>query len=426
MKILFDKTSVYGHGEVYVAVDGKYITYIGAERPEGRFDRVVDTKDKMLFPGLYNCHTHSAMQFLRGYGEDLPLDRWLHERIFPAEDRLTEDIVYLSSKFAIAEMLKNGICSFSDMYYFCDQTARAVGETGIKANISRSIVSFDDTEDHSGNIRFKESADLFEKYHNTFDERLKVEFSLHAEYTNVPSMAKYCAEYAKGKDIAFQIHLSESEKEHIECIARHGMTPTEFFADCGIMDSPVSFAHCVWVTDSDIDLLKKHNSTAVHNPASNLKLGSGVMPLSKMLAKGLNVALGTDSAASNNTLDIMKEMYLAAILQKGVDRDPALIKAESIVELATVNGAKCQNRNDCGMIKVGKKADIIMINTDSINNIPTFSPTYTLVYSANSSDVCLNMVDGQILYENGEFLTLDSEKLKYDMKKLRKNFFESL
>ncbi len=423
MKILFDKAEVLGLGECYIAVEGEYISYIGKDKPMGDFDRVIDTKNKLVCPGLYNCHTHSAMQFLRGYGEDLPLDRWLNEKIFPAEDRLTENIVYSSSKFAVAEMIKNGICSFSDMYYFCDKTAEAVGETGIKANISRSIVSFDPSSDHANDYRFLESAELFEKYHNTFGGRLKVDFSLHAEYTNVESMARFCADYAREKGIAFQIHLSETEKEHNECMARHGVTPTEFFEKTGVLDSQVSFAHCVWVTERDMDILKSHNSTVVHNPASNLKLGSGIMPLSKMLGKGINVTLGTDSSASNNTLDILKEIYLAAILQKGTDRDPSSIKAEQIVKLATANGALSQNRHDCGELAVGKKADIIMLDLDSVNNIPMFSPVYTLVYSANSSDVCFNMVDGRVLYENGEYKTLDIDKVKYDMKTLRKSFF---
>lgn len=424
MKILFEKTAALGHGDCYIVVEDEYITYIGKERPNGNYDRIIDTKGKLIAPGFFNCHTHSAMQFLRGYGEDLPLDRWLNERIFSAEEKLTPEIVYSCSEFAIAEMIKNGICSFSDMYYFCDQTAEAVGKTGIKANISRSIVSFDNNADHTQDSRFAESVELYEKYNDTFNGRLKVDFSLHAEYTNVPTMTEFCANYARGKGISFHIHLSETEKEHNECIARHGVTPTAFFEKYGILDSKTSFAHCVWVTDEDIEILKNHGASAIHNPASNLKLGSGVMPLSKMLKAGLNVALGTDSSASNNTLDILKEIYLAAILQKGIDRDPSSIRAEEIIKLATVNGAIAQGREKCGELKVGNKADIIMLDLDTVNNIPSYSPIYTLVYSANSSDVCFNMVDGKILYENGEFKTLDIEKIKYNMKAIAKPFSE--
>ncbi len=423
MKILFDKTKVLGSGEAYIAVEDNYITYIGKDRPDTQFDRVIDTKNKLVIPGLYNCHTHSAMQFMRGYGEDMPLDRWLNDKIFPAEDRLTPETVYLSSKFAIAEMIRNGIVSFSDMYYFCEQTAECVGETGIKANISRSIVSFDENADHKNDARFIESKQLFENWNGRFDGRLKVDMSLHAEYTNVEKMCRVCADYAKQKMASFHIHLSETEKEHNECIKRHGKTPLEFFESTGALEVPTNFAHCVWVSESDMDLMKKYNCTVTHNPASNLKLGSGVMPLSKMLEKGINVALGTDSSASNNTLDIIKEMYLAAILQKGTDRDPSKIKAESIVKLATVNGALSQGRKKCGELKVGNHADIVMLDLDAINNIPMFDPTYALVYSANASNVCFNMVDGKVLYENGEFMTVDIENLKYDMKKLKENYF---
>ena len=171
-----------------------------------------------------------------------------------------------------------------------------------------------------------------------------------------------------------------------------------------------------------MDILKRYNSNVVHNPVSNLKLGSGVMPLSKMLKKGINVSLGTDSSASNNTLDILKEINFAALLQKGTDRDPSSVKAEEIIKLATENGAICQNRADCGKLEVGKKADIIMLDVDNINNIPSYSPVYTVIYSANSSDVCFTMVDGKILYENKEFTTLDIDKLKHDMREIQKQF----
>ncbi len=423
MKILFDKAEVLGLGKKYIAVENDIISYIGDKKPEGHFDRIIDTKNKLVSPGLYNCHTHTAMQFLRGFGEDLPLDRWLNEKIFPAEERLTGEIVYTSSMAAIAEMIRNGICSFSDMYYFCDRTADAVGQTGIKANISRSVVAFDNNADHSRDYRFLESKELYEKYHNSFNERVKIDFSIHAEYTNVRTMVEFCAEYAKKNDIALQIHLSETQKEHNDCIARYNMTPTEFFEATGVLDCNTSFAHCVWVTEKDMDIIKKHGATVVHNPTSNLKLGSGIMKLSTMLDKGINVTLGTDSSSSNNTLDVMKEMNLSALLQKGIDLDPSSVKAEQIIKLATANGALCQKRENCGSIALGNKADIIMLDMDTINNIPSFSPVYSFLYSANSSNICFNMVDGCILYENGEYKTLDIEKVKSDMKQLKKDFF---
>lgn len=423
MKILFDKTKIAGQQDAYIVTEGEYITYVGNEKPSGKFDRTIDTKNKLVIPGLYNCHTHAAMQLFRGYGEDMPLDDWLNKKIFPAEERLTGKSVYTASLFAIAEMIKNGIVSFSDMYYFCESTVKAVAESGIKANISRSLVSFDPYCDFSSDTRYKEAIDLAKRYHNTSNGRIKTDMSLHAEYTNVEGMCRTCADFAKENGLGIHIHLSETEKEHNECIARHGKTPAEFFLDTGVFDVPAAAAHCVWVTDGDIDIMKEHGVTAVHNPASNLKLGSGVMRLSYMLEKGLNVALGTDSSASNNTLDILKEMYLASILQKGIERDPSLCRADEILRLATLNGAKCQNRADCGELKPGKKADIVMLDMDEINNIPSYDPIYTLVYSASSSNVCFNMVDGSILYENGQYSTLDIEKIKYDMKNTVSGYF---
>lgn len=417
MAILFKNVNTVEKKNIYVAVDGMYITHVGNDRPVGEFVREIDCKDKLMLPGLYNCHTHAAMTLFRGYGEDMPLMEWLNNRIFPAEDLLTDHAVYTASRFAIAEMLKNGIVSFSDMYFFCENTVRAAAEIGIKANISRSCVSFDPEIDMSRDSRFAESKKLFCDWNGAADGRILIDMALHAEYTNVEKACRAIAEYTSDVGTRLHIHMSETENEHNECMERHnGMTPAEFFDFCGCFDVPVIAAHCVWVSDSDIALMRRKNVTAVHNPVSNLKLGSGVMPLRKMLDAGVNTALGTDGAASNNTLDILKEMYVASILQKGISRDPAGVKATSIIAMATENGAKAQGRDDCGSIEVGKKADIILVSLDEFNNIPYYDLVYTAVYSASASNVVMTMVDGNVLYENGEFTTIDAEKLKYDMR----------
>lgn len=422
MKVLFDRPFVLGQGEKYVAVDGESIAYIGEARPEGEFERVISCRDKLMIPGLYNCHSHAAMTLFRGYGEDMPLDRWLNERIFPAEDRLTNESVYVASKLAIAEMIKNGIVSFSDMYFFCDMTARAVKETGIKANLSRCIVSFDD--DWEKNERIDEAKKLFRECHNTCGGRLRIDLSLHAEYTNTAIVSNRVAKIAKELGASVQLHLSETEKEHRECIARNGKTPTAFFRDCGVLDSPVTAAHCVWVDNDDMDILAKYGVSVAHNPVSNLKLGSGVMPLSQMLGRGINVTLGTDGTASNNTLDILKEMYICAILHKGVSRDPEITRVNDIIKMATANGAAAQGREKCGIIERGYRADIVLVDMNAINNIPVYDMSYGLLYSANSSNVCMTMIDGAILYENGEFTSIDIEKLKADMRETCENYFK--
>lgn len=414
--------------EKYVVTDNEFIISVTDTRPDerdgGAYDRTIDCRGRLMLPGFYNAHSHAAMTLFRGYGEDMPLDRWLNEKIFPAEDRLTSEAVYTASLFACAEMIKNGIVSFSDMYFFCDRTIEAVERCRMKANISRSIVSFDEGEDPAKSSRFIESKELFEHYHLAGGGRIRVDMSLHAEYTNTKRMSRYLADYAKSVGAGIQIHLSETKKEHDECIARHGMTPTEFFEEAGVLDSPVTAAHCVWITDSDAEILARHNASIAHNPTSNLKLGSGVMDLSQAEAHGINVCLGTDGTASNNTLSILKELQLAAILHKGIKRAPEKHPAAEFIEMATRNGALSQGRQDAGRIESGFRADIILLSLDSVNNIPLYSPEHTVVYSAENSDVCLTMADGEILYENGEYKTIDIEKTIYDMRNACEHYFD--
>ena len=415
MKILFDRPLIMADTRKYVAVENDIITYIGDNKPDGEFDRIISGEHKMLMPGLYNCHTHIPMVLFRGYAEDLPLQEWLEKKIFPAEDKLNDELVYTSSKFAIAEMIKNGIVSFTDMYYFSDKIVEAAVECGTKGNIGRSLLSFDPNLKLKDDIRFHEAENLFKTYHKSADGRIKIDMSVHAEYTNLFDYVTEVAEYTKAIGANMHVHISETLFEHNGCIERHGMTPTEFFYKAGLFDSPTTAAHCVHLSDNDINIMSEKGVSVAHNPVSNLKLGSGVMRLPRMLDKGINVTFGTDGCASNNTQDILKEMYIAAILHKGVNLQPDIIPVNTIIKMATENGAKSQSRSDCGKIEAGYKADMILINMDDINMIPMYD-TESALYSINSSNVCMTMVDGKILYENGEFTTIDIEKLKYDMR----------
>lgn len=417
----------YGFGDKIVSViveNGKY-SYIGEAEPRIAVDEVIDGKGNLLIPAFYNTHCHAAMTLFRGYGEDLPLDRWLNEKIFPAEDRLTNKSVNVATKLAIAEMLANGIASFSDMYMFMDEVANAALETGIKANISRSIVSFAESDNIAKDSRFLESVQLVKDYDGAGDGRIKVDMSLHAEYTNTEQMSRFVAEYTKENNLGMQVHISETEKEHSECMERRGgRTPIEFFNDCGLLDSRTTAAHCVYLTDNDMDIIKEKNVSVAHNPVSNLKLGSGVMQLRKMLDKGINVTLGTDGVASNNNLDILKELQYAVLLGKGISRSPESVKAEEMFALATLNGAIAQGRFDCGSIKLGNKADAVLVNLDSVNNIPSYNLYTTIAYSAKSSDVLMTMVDGKVLYKDGEYKTIDIEKLKFEAKDVINHYFD--
>lgn len=428
MKILLKNATLlpeYGYGSktVNVLVEDRKITEITENTIKITADQTVDCQENLLMPGFYNAHCHAAMTLFRGYGEDLPLRRWLEERIFPAEDRLTSESVSVASRLAIAEMLRNGVVSFSDMYMFEEETAEAVLDTGIKANLSRCIVSFDPSADMKNDFRLQEALALAEKYHGRENERLKIDLSLHAEYTNVPHACEYVGKVAKDRGMLMQLHLSETEKEHCECIARHGKTPTAFFNDLGVFDAPTLAAHCVWVDDNDIAILAKKGVTAVHNPISNLKLGSGVMPLRRMLDAGVRVALGTDGVASNNRLDLLREYQTAAILHKGVSRDPASITARELLPLATKNGAMAQGRNDCGTLAVGSCADLILIDRHAIHNVPCYDEYAMLAYSAAASDVKMTMVDGRILYQNGEYTSIDEERLRFDFKNVLSHYF---
>ena len=415
----------YGNKQVHIIVKNKKIAEITENLPENTEKyEVVDCKGNLLIPAFYNAHCHAAMTLFRGYGEDLPLQRWLEERIFPAEEKLSFRSVYHATTLAIAEMLRAGIASFSDMYMFEDAVAEAAIATGIKANLSRSLVSFDPDGDISREPRMTEAIRLAEWYHKYDDGRILVDFSLHAEYTNVPKACEYVADIAKRFRTGMQIHLSETEKEHKECIGRWGKTPTEFFRDTGVLDVPTSAAHGVWLTDSDIAILAEKRASVIHNPVSNLKLGSGVLPLRKLLDAGVNIALGTDGVASNNRLDILRELQTASLIHKGVNRDPAIITAKELFPLATKNGSLAQGRSDCGRIKIGNRADLTLIDRYTLHNMPCYDEYAMLSYSAQSSDVIMTMVDGRILYRNGEYTFIDEERLRYECSHTFAHYFD--
>lgn len=424
MNLLFKNVSVIDEGaprrlrKADVAVADKTIAAVGKAPEDFSADRVIDGEKLLLLPGFYNAHCHSAMTLFRGYAEDMPLQKWLNERIFPTEAKLTHEAVYAGSLLACAEMIKNGVVSFTDMYDKCEDTLRAVAETGMKCNTSRAVMSFDGGDNIAGDFRTKEAIALAEEYNGACDGRIRVDMSLHAEYTNNAKSAEYIAKYAAEHGLRLHIHLSETETEHRECIARHGCTPLRFFERAGALEVPVTAAHCVYVTDDDIALMAEKGVTAVHNPSSNLKLGSGVMPLRKMLDAGVNVALGTDGASSNNALDLLFELRLAAILHKGIARRADETTAAELLPLLAENGARSQGRDDCGRLEAGTRADLVAINIDTPNASPLWDGPSLVCYAISSADVALTMADGRILYENGEYKTLDLERAIYGANKV--------
>ncbi|MDY2609871.1 MAG: amidohydrolase [Eubacteriales bacterium] len=428
MKTLFSNITLLDHDgtttpNAYLLVDGKIIKEISQVPPAVTPDRIIDGSGKVLMPAFYNLHTHAAMTLFRGYGEDLPLSRWLHERIFPAEDRLYDEAVYVASLVACAEMLRGGIASFSDMYFFCDQTANAVAQTGIKANISRAISCFDPDMTAERDVRFAQAKALHRTYHNACDGRIKIDMAIHAEYTATPAACRWVSEYAAQQGLLLHLHLSETQKEQQECIQRHGKTPAAFFHEIGAFQAKTIAAHCVHVTDADIEILRADDVTVVHNPVSNLKLGSGIMPVSKFLKAGVPIAIGTDGAASNNHLDLLREMNFAALLQKGRDGVCDMMQAKDFLHMATRAGALAQGREDCGILQQGARADLVLLDLRDIGCQPVYDVATAVVYAADTRCVQMTMVDGEVLYENGRYYTIDIASVQSRFSKIVTNYF---
>lgn len=394
----------------YVAVDGTTIEGVYDRRPDKVYTEEKDMKGHILMPGLVNDHTHTAMVLMRGLGSGKSLQSWL-EDMWAIEARMGEKEIRVGMELALLEMIRSGTTSFRDMYLIPTAVVDTIGTSGIKATISRCITCFNWDEDYDTFENAIGSKALFDEYDGAFDGRLRIDFAVHAEYTSNENIVRRYSEDAKKRGARMHIHLSETEKEQRECIERYGKTPAEWFDSLGLFDNPTSAAHSVHVTESDIALLGEKNVTVIHNPESNLKLGSGVAPVPDMRKAGINVSLGTDGAASNNNLDMFEEMHTASILHNGVRKDPTALKSRDIIEMATINGARSQGRFDTGSIEKGMKADIIALDLSSPHSVPLIDPFAQITYSMNSSDVSMTMVEGRILYENGEYYTLDRERI---------------
>ncbi|HHU18319.1 MAG: amidohydrolase [Anaerovoracaceae bacterium] len=410
---------------MYVGIKGEIIDYIGNVEPEIDYGESYDGQGKLLMSGFYNAHAHTPMTLLRGYGENLSLQDWLTKRIFPFENKLNGDSVYAGMLLGIAESLRFGIVSSTDMYYFCDDMAKAVLESGVKNNLSRGVVNF--TEDDIDLLPgFIETKHLFENYHNEGNGRLKVDVSLHAEYTSNPKTAEHLAKYAVQTGANIHVHVSETQFEHNECKKKYGMTPVQYLNNYGIFDTKATAAHCVWLENEDFDILADKGVTVASCPVSNLKLASGVCNVPLLLSKGVNVTIGTDSVSSNNSLNMIEEMKFFTVVNKGKQLDPTLITPVDALRAATIAGAKSQGREDCGKLAIGFKADLIVLDLSNANMYPVHNMVTNIVYSASGSDILLTMVDGKVLYKNGEYLTIDLEKAIYNAEKETKRILGEL
>lgn len=410
----------------YVLITDDRISYIGSEPPKGDHGREIDGKGKLLMSGFFNAHAHSPMTLMRGYGENMALQDWLTKKIFPFEDKLDGEAVYWATMLAMAESLRFGIVSTSDMYYFCDDMARAVIDSGAKNNISRSIanpmgIKVSELES------FDEMKRFYENFHNAADGRIKVDMSLHAEYTSNRETAEALADYARSlDDVHMHVHVSETKFEHEECIKRHGMTPAAYLAETGIFDVPTVAAHCVYSTDDDLEIFRRKGVTVATNPVSNMKLASGICNVQKVIDKGINLAIGTDSVASNNSLNFAEEIKTMAIGCKIASNDPTAVTPENALRAATYGGARAQGRTDSGLLKEGNRADLIVIDISGTNMHPVHNLINNLVYSSSGSDVIMTLADGKVLYEKGEYTTIDIEKTISQVEKATGRILERL
>ena len=394
-------------GELWT--DGDKISYIGetpAELPA--FEREIDVRGNLLMPSFKNAHTHSAMTFLRSFAEDVPLQTWLFEKVFPYEDRLTAEDVYAFGRLANLEYIASGTTAFFDMYFYPDSTVQAAIECGLRGVLCGSI---------NGSAKDVERLnDQFQKFRNVHP-RIGYRLGFHAEYTSDESLHRGVAELAHAEKQPVYTHISETKTEHEECIARHGASPAQYFESVGLWEYGGGGFHGVWFDAADRAVFQRNGLWMVSCPASNAKLASGIAPLREAFSEGVQVALGTDGAASNNALDMFREMYLGTVLQKLRHMDAAAVPAAALLRAATVGSAQAMGLTDCDIIAPGKQADLIEIDLHAPNLQPTHHIPESLVLNGDRSNVMLTMCAGKILYENGEyFIGVTPEEVLADTK----------
>ena len=387
-----------------ILIDDSMIVYAGKreDAPAFEADKTIDGKGALAMPGLCNMHTHTPMTLLRSIGSDLPLDRWLNDAIFPVEKHLTDEAVRAGTDLGIMEMLRYGTTSFNDMYMHMDMEAEAVRDSGMRALLGHGVVDFDEScSDLLPNIA------LIEKWNHAADDRIRVALAPHSEGATTQKVLKQIRDAAEKYKVPVHIHVSETKLDFDGSLERRGLTPPQYLDKLGLLDYPVLAAHCVWFTDEDIELFARKGAVILHNPISNLKLASGVAPIAKMLKAGCKVTIGTDGVASNNNLNLWEEIKLMPMLQKGTTLDPTVVSPAQTIAAATSIGASALGYENLGLLKEGYLADLILLDMSGAHMSPCNDLESNLVYSAQGSDVCMTMVHGKVLYQNGEYTTLD-------------------
>lgn len=403
-------------GELHT--DGNKISYVGAKKYGHKgFDCELDLNGNLIIPGFKNAHTHTAMTFLRSFADDLPLNEWLNNQVFPHEARLTDEAVYVFTQLGNMEYLTSGITSSFDMYMRLPSYVKACTDMGFRSVLCGSI------NDFGGTVRGIE-----EEYntYNSGSSLISYQLGFHAEYTTKLETLEGMAELSRKYKAPMFTHNSETANEVEGCKERHGMTPTQFFNKLGMFEYGGGGFHCVWFDERDMGIFREKNLWMVTNPASNLKLASGIAPICEMRRHGMkNFAIGTDGAASNNSLDMFKEMFLVTSLQKVKENDAAACPAFDVIEMATKGGALAMGLTDCDVLAEGKKADFAVIDLTQPNMQPLHNIAKNLVYAGSKSNVKITVVDGKILYQDGKFTTVDANEIYSRANKLVGEIFGS-
>ncbi|MDR1061400.1 MAG: amidohydrolase [Clostridiales bacterium] len=412
---------------VDIGIDGDRVAFVqksGSPLPPGfAAGRTIPGAGRLAIPGLVNAHCHAAMTLLRGYADDMELETWLFDRIFPAEAQLSGDDIYWGTMLGAAEMIKNGVTCFNDMYLKMDSVAEAILGSGIRAAVSVGPLLTGKRGD--AGVDADSCKAFFRKWDGAGGGNIRTNMEIHSIYLFQPETLAAGARLAKELGSAIHIHILETAAERENMLREYGKSSVLLAEEYGLLDSPVIAAHCVHVDSAEILRLRDRGASVAHNPSSNLKLASGIAPVPEMLRAGVNVCLGTDGAASNNSLDMFMEMRLAALLHKGASREPAAVPAAQAFRMATRNGALALGFEDCGEIAPGRKADITIVQLDRPHLSPLHSHLSTLVYSARGSDAETVIVNGKVLMENRELLTIDEEKTTHMARAAAKKFIAS-
>jgi len=396
---------------VDVAIAGGKIVALGEAPPNFSPDEVIDGTNRVVMPGFFNAHTHTPMTLVRGWADDLPLDRWFNERIWVAESALTEEDVYWGAALAAAEMIRSGTVGFADHYFWMDRVAQVVIESGLRANLAWCIFG---TGQEMGDITPASTERFVREWEGAGDGRIHTVLGPHSPYVCPPSFLAHIAERAAKLGVGIHIHVAESREQVEASQAQHGLTPIAYLAKLGLFDVPTIAAHCIYLRKEDVTILAEKKVNVVQCPGCHMKLAMGVTPVPELLSWGINVALGTDGTASNNDLDMLEEVKLASLLAKEWCEDPTVLPGDTVLRLATQNGARALGFPDSGVIAPGKNADLIIFDFDRPHLRPRHDLVSNIIYAAKSPDITHVIVAGKLLMRNGELLTLDEERIIYE------------